>query len=100
VSTGIEQSQWLELPIICPNCGNHGEPDGQWEANAWTPFKLIEEVVRSWEFAAEAAGDSVTLTADSESDSVDWESGTNLRVECMQCFEAFPLPENPSVSFV
>ena len=99
MSTGIEQSQWLALPIVCPHCGNHGEPDGQWEANGWTPFKLIEEVVRSWEFTAEAQGDVVLLTADAESDGVDWESGTNLRIECMQCFGSFPLPERATVSF-
>lgn len=52
MSAEVEQSPWAELPIVCPHCGNHGESEGEWQANAWTPFKLIEEVVRSWEFAA------------------------------------------------
>jgi hypothetical protein len=97
MSAGIEQSPWPELPIACPHCGNHGEPDGPWEANAWTPFKLIEEVVRSWEFSATASGGALRLIADASDESVDWESGTNLRIECMQCFESFPIPEKAEV---
>jgi hypothetical protein len=95
----FEQSPWMELPIQCPHCGNHGEADGEWEGNAWTPFKLIEEVVRSWEFAARREGECMLLSADASGDSVDWESGTNLRIECMQCFESFPLPESAVVEF-
>lgn len=95
----IEESNWPEVPIVCPYCGNHGEPDGRWEANAWTPFKLVEEVVRSWPFAAVDDGGVLRLTADTSSESVDWESGTNLRVECMQCFGSFAVPEKASVNF-
>src|SRR2546430_12568922 len=73
---------WLELGIQCPRCGNHGEPDGPWEANAW--IRLIEEVVRSWEFRAESANGALILSANVEDESVDWESDTNLRFECMQ----------------
>jgi hypothetical protein len=95
----IEQSNWGELPIVCPQCGNHGEADGAWEANAWVPFKLIEEVVRSWEFAATTDDGVLRLTADTSNDSVDWESGTNLRIECMQCFGSFAVPERAAVAF-
>ncbi len=95
----IEQSPWPELPIVCPHCGNHGERDGEWQANAWAPFKLIEEVVRSWEFAAAHDGNVLRLTADVSSDSTDWESGTNLRIECMQCFGSFAVPEGAHVEF-
>lgn len=99
MASQVEQSRWTELPIVCPHCGNHGEEDGAWEANAWVPFKLVEEVVRSWEFAAVDVDGLLRLTADASSDSVDWESGTNLRVECMQCFGSFPLPEGAEVVF-
>ena len=99
MANDLEQSNWPELPIVCPHCGNHGEPEGAWEANAWTPFKLIEEVVRSWEFAAVRDGDVLRLTANAEDESVDWESGTNLRIECMQCFGSFPVPETAPVEF-
>jgi hypothetical protein len=99
MSSELEQSNWPELPIVCPHCGNHGEEDGPWEANAWTPFKLIEEVVRSWEFAVAEVDGVLRLTVDTSSDSVDWESGTNLRVECMQCFGSFPVPETAAVVF-
>lgn len=95
----FEHSPWLDLPIGCPCCGNHGEPDGTWEANAWTPFKLVEEVVRSWEFAAVRDGDVLRLTANAVDESVDWESGTNLRIECMRCFGSFPVPEKAAVAF-
>jgi hypothetical protein len=97
VTVNFDQSPWLELPIQCPHCGNHGEPEGPWQANAWTPFKLIEEVVRSWEFAAANDGGVLRLTAAASDESVDRESGTNLRIECMQCFESFPLPEGAEV---
>ncbi len=95
----IEESPWPELPIVGPHCGNHGEPDGGWQANAWTPFKLVEEVVRSWEFAAVQGGATLRLTADASSDSMDWESGTNLRIECMQCFGSLPIPAGAEVQF-
>ncbi|HEX8616051.1 MAG TPA: hypothetical protein VF911_00585 [Thermoanaerobaculia bacterium] len=61
MSADVEQSAWSELPIVCPHCGNHGEADGSWQANAWVPFKLIEEVVRSWEFAAVVDGGVMRL---------------------------------------
>jgi hypothetical protein len=99
MSADFEQSLWLELPICCPHCGNHGEPDGPWEANAWTPFKLIEEVVRSWEFTAMRHGDGVLLAANAADEALDGESGTNLRIECMQCFESFAIPEGVEVRF-
>jgi hypothetical protein len=41
------------------------------------PFKLIEEVVRSWEFAAVIDGGVLRLMADASSDSTGWESGTS-----------------------
>ena len=93
MSTEFEQTPWPELPIACPHCGNHGEPDGPWEANAWTPFKLIEEVVRSWEFSATASGGALRLIANASDGSAD----ANLRIECMQCFESFPIPEQAEV---
>jgi hypothetical protein len=99
LSAEFEQSPWLELPIRCPHCGNHGEPDGAWEANAWTPFKLIEDVVRSWEFTAARQGDELLLSANASDESVDWQSGANLRIECMQCFESFPMPAGARVHF-
>jgi hypothetical protein len=99
MSVAFEQSPCLELPICCPHCGNHGEPDGAWEANAWTPFQLIEEVVRSWEFMAADDCGGLRLTAHACDESVDTESGTNLRIECMQCFESFVLPKGADVQF-
>ncbi len=68
--------------------------------NAWTPFKLVEEVVRSWIFSANLGEDGkLSLTADSYSDSVDSESGTNLRFECMGCYGQFAVPEGAEVDF-
>lgn len=94
------ETSWTELPIACPHCGNHGEEDGQWQINGWTPFRLVEEVVRSWTFEAHPAeGGTLVLIADASNDEVDWESGTNLRFECVQCFGQFPLPENAKVEF-
>ena len=95
MSLDFEQSFWSELPIVCPHCGNHGEPDGTWQANAWTPFKLIEEVVRSWEFTAADDGGRLRLTANACDESVDSEH----RIECMQCFQSFAIPEGADVRF-
>lgn len=96
-----EETNWHELPIVCPHCGNHGEPAGPWQMNAWTPFKLIEEVVRSWVFDAKMSDSgSLVIVAEGESDEVDWESGANLRFECTQCFGQFPVPEGADVDFV
>lgn len=99
VATERERSDWPELPIVCPHCGNHGEPGGAWEANAWTPFKLVEEIVRSWEFYALHVDGVLRLTADTSNGSADRKDGTNLRLECMQCFELFAIPEKVAVSF-
>ncbi|HXH39205.1 MAG TPA: hypothetical protein VNN08_11305 [Thermoanaerobaculia bacterium] len=93
----INETQWLELPIGCPHCGNHGEPGGEWEANGWSPFKLIEEAVRSWEFTPVNDGEGLSLIADTYSETGDRRT---LSLECMQCFELFPLPEKTKVQFV
>lgn len=37
--------------------------------------------------------------ANAVDESVDAESGTNLRIECMQCFESFAIPEGVEVRF-
>jgi len=97
----VDTTNWSSLPIVCPHCGNRGEDDGTWEANGFTPFRLIEEVVRSWIFYAKLDPDgALALTADSGSDEVDWESGGTYRFECIECFGEFPVPENTKVDFV
>src|SRR5688572_28731734 len=65
---------------------------GAWSANGWTPFRLVEEVVRSWIFEARREDGTLVLAADASNDKADWERGTNLRLECGQCFGTFPLP--------
>ena len=99
-SERVEHTQWLQLPIVCPHCGNHGERNRNWEKNGWTPFRLIEEVIRSWEFSAAVDGQGkLSLIADTNSDEVNWESGSNLRLECVECFNEFPVPEDAHVDF-
>ncbi|SRR6266851_3181826 len=95
------ETPWTELPIICPTCGNRGETDGDWERNAAVPFKLVEEVVRSFEFSA-MVGDAqrLLIVVDVETDEVDWESGNGMRVECMVCFSQFAIPEGAEIDFV
>ena len=92
----IDEIRWLELPICCPHCGNHGEADGEWQANGWTPFRLIEEVVQSWLFTPVRDGEGLALIADAAQGAG---PSTNLQFECMQCFELFPLPESAKVRF-
>lgn len=68
--------------------------------NAWAPFKLVEEVIRSWLFMPQRQADGrLLLIADTASDKVDWESGANLCFECMQCFGDFAVPEDVEVDF-
>lgn len=96
----VESTPWNDLGIACPHCGNNGDDSGGWTTNAWVPFKLIEEVVRSFAFAGRREADGgLFLIADVETDSVDWESGSDLRIECMQCFGDFPIPEGAGVDF-
>jgi hypothetical protein len=97
VTAELEETPWPELPIQCPHCGNHGEPGGPWEENGWMPFKLFEEVVRSWMFGATREDDVLLLTADGYSG--DWKGETTVSIECQQCFELFPLPEGARVDF-
>lgn len=94
------QTQWTELAIVCPHCGNDGRDDGRWKVNGWTPFRLVEEVMRSWMFEAQRDPDgTLVLTADASNDKVDWESGTNLRLECVSCFGTFALPDGAELEF-
>jgi len=93
-------TRWADIPIVCPSCGNHGEPEGEWETNAAVPFKLIEEVIRSFEFSARIdVGGRLFMAADVETDKVDWESGKGLRLECMACFDQFPVPGGADIDF-
>lgn len=74
---------WTSLAIRCPRCGNTGRLGDAWEKNGEVPFKVVEDVVRSWTFSASREADGkLTLVVDTESDDVDWESGTGLRFEC------------------
>ena len=60
-----ESIRWTDFSIVCPHCGNRGESGGEWEMNAWSPFKLIEEVIRSWLFVPQRQEDgSLLLVAD------------------------------------
>lgn len=94
----VNETRWTDVPIVCPHCGNHGQENGPWTVNAWTPFKLVEEVTRSWVFSAEIDGDGkLQLRGDSNSDDVDWENGNGMRLECMQCFGDFSLPAGATV---
>lgn len=96
----IEDTPWTDIPIVCPSCGNQGQPQGAWTKNAWAPFKLIEDVIRSFMFSAEVEPNGqLTVVADVETDHVDWESGNNLRFECMGCFAQFAIPERATVDF-
>ncbi len=96
----VEATRWIDLGIVCPYCGNRGDADGGWTTNAWVPFKLVENVIRSFAFAGTKDPDGgLSLVADVETDDVDWESGSDLRLECMQCFGDFPLPDEAGVDF-
>lgn len=96
----IPETRWSEIPIVCPSCGNHGEEEGKWSKNAAVPFKLVEDVVRSFEFSADLDEHGrLWVVADVHSDVVDWESGANLRIECMACFDQFPISDSADVDF-
>jgi hypothetical protein len=86
--------------LVCPLCGNNGEVGGEWEKNGEEPFRLVEEVVRSFSFSAVPCENGVlSIVGNASDDSVDWESGRNLRFECVQCFGEFPLPETARLDF-
>jgi hypothetical protein len=99
-SDNTESVRWTEFAIVCPHCGNHGQEGGPWEANCWNPFRLIENVLRSFLFVPKRYEEgAVLLVADTDTDKVDWESGTGFRLECMQCFKEFALPEGFEIDF-
>lgn len=94
------RAAWNELPLRCPHCGNRGHHADVWTRNAGVPFKLVEDVVRSFEFTASLDADGrLAIVADTDSDSVDWESGHKQRLECMACFGDFPLPNDTDVDY-
>ncbi|MBW3564892.1 MAG: hypothetical protein KY459_09230 [Acidobacteria bacterium] len=89
-----------ETFILCPSCGNDGNEDVAWERNAHVPFRLVECVLRSWDFEIREQPDgSPILVGDTNTDTVDWESGDGLRLECCACFNQFSVPEGLEVDF-
>ena len=93
-------ADWPRLGIVCPFCGNRGLDDAAWLLNGDVPFRLVEDVARSWTFsAARISGDGLVMIADANRDDVDWENGLNRRLECMQCLAQFPLPADVIVNF-
>jgi hypothetical protein len=92
-------TDWLQLGISCPCCGNTGLDEGPWTHNAFAPFRIIEDVPRAWVFIPKRAAECVIAAVDASRDHVDWESGFNPRIECMQCLAQFPLPAGLVVEF-
>lgn len=86
-------------PLRCPSCGNDGSPGKVWERNWRRPFKAIEMVPRYWEFDMETPNDSAPVLAiNCDSDTVDWESGDGIQIECNACFDVFPVPKSFEVT--
>jgi hypothetical protein len=97
----VATAKWKALGIVCPHCGNTGRRGGKWERYSSVPFKVVEDVIRSFEFTAEKDADGVvSLTVDTETDSVDWESSTNVRFECRSCYRSFELPDGYELDYV
>lgn len=92
----IDEIDWQDLPIYCPHCGNQGKDGGVWEENGWTPFRLLEEVVRSWLFTPVNRDDGLSLIADVAAGT---DPLSHLQIECGECFGVFPLPEKVNVRF-
>ena len=94
------ETRWSELSIVCPSCGNRGEESGKWKTNAPTPFKIVEWVLRSFEFSADLDDErKLSIMADVQTDEVDWDSGAELRIKCMACFREFPIPDHAEIDF-
>jgi hypothetical protein len=85
--------------LQCPHCGNDGSDEDDWVKQSTAPFRLIENVSRTWEFDAVKLGATWLLDGDSGTDEVDWDSGDGLRLECCSCFGEFPIPEGFEVDF-
>ena len=95
------ETKWTSLAIVCPSCGNRGHHRGGWRRHASVPFRVIEEVVRSFEFsAARVETGKLSLMIDTDTDSVDWEGGTGFRFECTKCYHSFSMPEDTDYDFV
>jgi hypothetical protein len=93
-------TDWPSLGIVCPSCGNRGADDAAWLLHGRAPFRLVEDVSRSWLFSAKLRpGGRLVVVADADHDHVDWEAGSNRRLECMQCLAQFPLTAEMSVEF-
>jgi hypothetical protein len=90
------------VALVCPECCNDATGAGQeWLVNGPTPFRLVEDVTRSWTLTARCEdAEGLILMVDTDRDRVDWENGTNRRVECVQCLTHFPLPFGAVVRFV
>src|SRR5438093_555120 len=53
----IFETKWSELLIVCPSCGDRGHQKDRWVTNARVAFRLVEDVIRSFDFLE--AGDTV-----------------------------------------
>lgn len=91
--------EWPELGVRCPRCGNDGRP-GAWERNGSAPFRITEQVARLWDFVPQrTAGSPLVLVVDGDSEKVDWESGSGLKLLCMGCFAELEISDELEVDF-
>ncbi|MFZ2491484.1 MAG: hypothetical protein WA208_08360 [Thermoanaerobaculia bacterium] len=95
-----EEVNWAELPIVCPECGSHGEPDKKWSRYSNVPFKIAEDVVRTFDFTAEQVNGKLGIGIVVDTDDVDWESGIGFTIQCMKCYARFPIPDDADTDFV
>lgn len=90
---------WSFAGIVCPTCGNAGIEDGRWLLNDGVPFRIVENLERSWAFRPQRIGSRVIATIDSAHDRIRWEAGSDRRLECEQCLDQFPIPSSLEIDF-
>ncbi len=100
MSNGTSGDDRCGLRIVCPICGNAGERDGAWLYHDSTPFRLVEDVRRSWPFEPKRCDDGGMLAVvDAASDRIDWQNGANRRLACMACLGEFPIGQECQIAF-
>ena len=71
--------------IACENCGH-------------STFVLMEEVTRKWR-GLQIDEVSKTIVADVATDEIDWDSGSDAMLQCVDCDETFHLPDGYRLEF-
>ncbi len=82
--------------LVCPHCGHDGTPETAKSAAGSCGFNYLAEDVVCREVRAQEEGGKLLLSSDFRCQGT---YGSNPRIECRSCWQAFPVPEGLTLAW-